>query len=106
MKFAIIATSGKQYKVSEGQVVTLERMPEEGKNIAFSNVLLISDGDAVSVGTPSIKGATVKAELVEHGRGEKIRIVKFKAKVRYRRNKGHRQHFTKVRITSIPALTK
>ncbi len=101
MKFAIIATSGKQYKVKEGDVVSFERLPEKTKAVSFSHVLLIADGDKAAVGTPEL-GVKVAGEVVDHYRDKKVSIVKFKSKVRYKRHKGHRQYLTRVRITKIP----
>ncbi len=101
MKFAIIAASGKQYKVHEGQVVTLDRQPEK-KSMKFSNVLLIADDKKVSIGTPALSGVSIPGEILDHPKGKKVFIVKFKSKVHYKRRKGHRQHLTRVKIGKIP----
>lgn len=103
MKFAIIATSGKQYKVTEGQLVTLDRMDTDGSAVAFDHVLVLADDDKVSIGTPELSGTSVPAEIVNHSRGPKVTVVKYKAKVRYRRKHGHRQDLTTVRIGKIPS---
>jgi len=98
----VIKTGGKQYRVSEGdklEVETLDAAP--GDTIEFAEVLLLRDGDNVEVGTPLIEGAKVTAKVLEHGRGKKIRIVKFKRRKHYRRQMGHRQNFTRVEITGI-----
>ncbi len=100
--FAIIASGGKQYRVQEGDVVRLEKLEADtGATVEFPVLVLASDG--VTVGTPRVDGAVVSAEVVSHGRGEKIHVRKFKAKTNYRRHLGHRQPFTEVRITGISA---
>lgn len=101
MKFAIIAASGKQYKVHEGEVVTLDRHTET-KHVKFPHVLLIADGDNIAIGTPDIAGATITGDVVDHPRGKKVFVVKFKSKVHYKRRKGHRQNLTRVKIGKIP----
>jgi large subunit ribosomal protein L21 len=98
----VIKTGGKQYRVSEGdklEVETLDAAP--GDTIEFAEVLLLRDGDNVEIGTPLIEGAKVTAKVLEHGRGKKIRIIKFKRRKHYRRQAGHRQNFTRVEITGI-----
>ncbi|MFC1687951.1 50S ribosomal protein L21 [Patescibacteria group bacterium] len=102
MKFAIIAESGKQYKVSEGQTLTLEKLQSKSKTVSLSHVLLIADGNKVTIGTPEISGAKIPAQVIEHGRSKKQMVIKFKHKVRYKRTRGHRQHFTKIKIGKIP----
>lgn len=100
--YAIIETCGKQYKVSEGDVVFFEKLEaEEGKKVNFNNVILVSDGKKVEVGTPYVKGAKVEGKVIAHGKAKKIIVFKYKAKKNYRRKQGHRQPFTKVEITSI-----
>ena len=99
--FAVIRTGGKQYRVEEGQTLRVEKLPaEEGSSVEFPEVLLVG-GDQVAVGTPTVKGATVKATVVRHGLGRKTLVEKFKAKVMYRRRVGHRQPFTEIRIDAI-----
>ena len=100
--FAVIKTGGKQYRVSQGDVLDVELVGAEAGQIVELPVLLIG-GDNVKVGSPLVDGATVKAEVVENGRHRKIEVRKFKAKSRYRRHTGHRQPFTRVRITEIVA---
>ena|SRR3989338_10008987 len=98
--FAVIQTGGKQYKVKEGQTITVEKLSQEKGKVSFTDVLLIG-GETVSIGTPSVAGATVEASILEHGKGKKIDVIKYKAKVRYRRKIGHRQPYTKVKIEKI-----
>ncbi len=103
--YAIIESCGKQYKVSEGDVVFFEKLStEEGKKVTFKEVVLVSDDKKVEVGAPYVKGAKVEGKVVEHGKGKKIIVYKYKAKKNYRRTQGHRQPYTKVQITKI-ALT-
>ncbi len=100
--FAIIASGGKQYRVREGDVVRLEKLEAEpGSTVDFP--VLVMGGEQPVVGTPKVDGAVVSGEVVAHGRGEKIRVRKYKAKVNYRRHLGHRQPYTEVRITGIKA---
>lgn len=109
-KIAIIETGGKQYVVSEGDVVTIEKLSgrpssaksTEGQNkITFDKVLLTDDGKETMVGAPYVEGATVSAELIEEGRGKKITVIRYRQKSRYMKTKGHRQPFSKVRITAL-----
>lgn len=107
-EFAVIATGGKQYKVSEGSLVSIEKIKANGKEeykkgdkLSFDKVLLVDDGNDTTIGTPYIDGAKVDAEIVEIGRARKILVVKYKQKSRYLRRNGHRQPFFKVKITSI-----
>ena len=100
--FAIIRTGGKQYKVKEGQTLSVEKLPDDKGKIVFSEVLLLG-GEKVKIGTPTIPNAKVEATLVNHGKAKKVTVVKYKAKVRYRRKIGHRQQFTKVKIDKIVA---
>lgn len=100
--FAIIESGGKQYRVNEGDTLQLELLPaESGETVEFPVLML--GGESVQIGSPLIEGAKVTAEVLEHGRGEKLRIYKFKAKNNYRRHTGHRQPYTEVRITGISA---
>jgi large subunit ribosomal protein L21 len=98
--FAIVRTGGKQYRVAEGDVVRVEKLAAEAGETVELPVLLLG-GDEVKVGTPTVDGATVQAEVIGHGRGPKIDIYKFKAKNNYRRHRGHRQPYTDVRVTKI-----
>jgi large subunit ribosomal protein L21 len=100
--YAVIATGGKQYRVSEGQVLKLESLPSEvGGRVEFDRVMLIADGADLNVGAPYIEGAKVAAEVVEHGRGDKIRIIKFRRRKHHMKRMGHRQNYTAVKITEI-----
>jgi len=103
MTFAIIKTGGKQYKVSEGDVVTIEKMGEDlkGNKVSFEEVLLIDRDGKVAIGTPTIPGAKVSAEVVDEGLGKKVVVIHYKAKIRHKKISGHRQPFTKVKIESI-----
>ncbi len=104
MKLAVVKTGGKQYKVKEGQEIKIEKIDKEpGKSIDFKEILLVSndDGSDIQIGSPFLSGVKVKASVLEHGRNKKIEVVKYKAKTRYKRTIGHRQHFTKVKIEKI-----
>ena len=100
--YAIIESCGKQYKVSEGDVVYFEKLDsEEGKKVTFDKVVLLSEEGKVEVGAPYVKGIKVEGKVVSHGKGRKIIVFKYKAKKNYRRKQGHRQPYTKVEITRI-----
>jgi len=102
--FAVIATGGKQYIVHEGDFLNVEKLSgshKEGGKIEFEEVLLKDDGKTTTVGEPTIKGAKVTAEFVETNRDKKISVIRFRAKSRYFKNKGHRQPYTRVKITKI-----
>lgn len=100
--YAIIESCGRQYKVSEGDVVFFEKLDvEEGKKITFDNVVLVSDDNKVEVGVPYVKGVKVEGKVVAHGKHKKIIVYKYKAKKNYRRTQGHRQPYTKIEITKI-----
>ena len=101
MTFAVIKTGGKQYKVSEGQVLTVEKLEHKGNEVAFSEVLLVAGGGGVKIGRPAVPGASVNASVLADGRAEKKIVFRFKAKTRYKKKKGHRQPFTRVRIQKI-----
>ncbi|HWR05665.1 50S ribosomal protein L21 [Sporomusa sp.] len=102
--YAIIETGGKQYRVTEGDVLTIEKIEvAEGQTVDFDRVLtVVKDGEVV-IGKPLIADAKVTAEVVSHGKGKKILVFKYKAKSNYRRRQGHRQPFTKIRIDKILA---
>ena len=100
--YAIIKTGGKQYKVSEGDEIIVEKLGvEEGEKVTFEEVLAIVDGEKVKIGQPKVEGAKVTGSVVKNGKGPKIRIFKYKHKTNYRRRMGHRQPFTKVKIEKI-----
>lgn len=99
--YAIIRTGGKQYKVAEGDVVYVEKLDAQvGASVAF-DVLMLCDGENIKVGTPTVDGAVVSAEVVEHGKGKKVIVFKYKPKKNYRKKQGHRQPYTKVKITTV-----
>jgi large subunit ribosomal protein L21 len=101
---AVIRNGGKQYKVSLGQTIKLEKMPlEAGGVVTFGEVLLVSDGQASQIGQPLVAHAQVLGEVVGHGRAKKIRIIKLKRRKHHLKHQGHRQHFTSVKITGIEA---
>ena len=99
--YAIIATGGKQYKVSEGDIITIEKLGvEAGEKVTFDQVLAVS-GDEIKVGDPVVSGATVEASVVKEGRGKKVIVYKYKRKTGYHKKNGHRQAFTQVKIEKI-----
>ncbi len=100
--YAIIATGGKQYRVSEGDTIYVEKLDLEPDSEVTFPVLMLG-GDTVTMGTPEVKGASVRGKVVRHGKGQKIIVFKYKAKKNYRRKQGHRQPFTQVEITAITA---
>lgn len=101
---AVIKTGGKQYKIKEGDIVKVERLDADSNaEITFGHVLLLAndDGSSLSLGTPNLEGTEIRGTIIEQGKGKKISVIKFKRKVRYRRKKGHRQSYTKVKIGNI-----
>ena len=107
--YAVIETGGKQYKVSPGQTIDVERLEvAEGKTVDLDRVLLIGDGKKVTVGTPTVDGAKVVATSQGEGKGDKISVFKYKPKVRYRKKTGHRQLYTRLVIDEIvrPGVVK
>jgi len=102
--YAVIHTGGKQYKVTEGEILRFEKIPGEvGSPVTFDRVLMFSDGREVSIGRPLVDGAAVEGHIVEQGKAKKILVFKYKRRKRYRRKQGHRQPFTAVKIDSIKA---
>lgn len=100
--YAIIQTGGKQYRVSEGDVLSVEKLPvAEGEEVVFDQVLTVVSDSDIKIGKPVVEGAKVTAKVVEHGKGEKILVFKYKAKSNYRKRQGHRQPYTKVEISKI-----
>ena len=101
--YAIVETGGKQYRVKPGDTIAVERIAgEPGEVLDLGRVLLVADnGNGTRIGAPGVEGAIVRAEVVEHARGEKIIVFRYKSKVRYRRKTGHRQALTRLRITDI-----
>lgn len=101
MVYAIIETGGKQYKVSAGQVLDVELLPQEiGEQVELQPVLMLVDGDAVKIGTPILNGMAVKATVMGRPKGDKVDIFKYSGK-RYRRRRGHRQQYTRLRVDEI-----
>ena len=102
MLYAVIETGGKQVKVTEGEVVFLEKLEaEESANVTFDKVLLCGDENGVNIGVPYVNGAKVEAKVVKNGKGRKVTIFKYNAKKNYRKKQGHRQPYTKVQIEKI-----
>ena len=102
--YAIIKTGGKQYRVSEGDVITIEKLDVAAEGtVSFDDVVTVVKNGVVKVGTPLVDGAKVTGTVLEHGKAKKILVFKYKAKSNYRRRQGHRQPFTKVRIEKIEA---
>lgn len=98
---AIIRTGGKQYRVSPGSVLKVEKLPgEKGASLDFE-VLLVGQGETVQIGTPLVAGAKVTGQVVSHGRGTKIIVYKFRKRTNYRKKQGHRQAYTEIKITAI-----
>ncbi len=100
--YAVIATGGKQYRVSEGSVVRIEKLvADEGANVEFDQVLLVGSGDSVKLGAPFLSGGKVTGTVQKHGQGDKVTIVKFRRRKHYLRQGTHRQKYTEVKVTSI-----
>ncbi len=101
---AIIVTGGKQYKVTEGDVLYVEKLPvEAGDTVTFDQVLAVIDGDKATFGQPTVAGASVQATVAKNGKGKKIIVFKYKPKKNYKRKQGHRQPYTKIEITKVNA---
>jgi large subunit ribosomal protein L21 len=102
--YAVIRTGGKQYKVHEEQILKVEKLEgSEGSQIEFDDVLMYSDGEVVTLGTPKLENAVVKAHIIEQGRGKKQLVFKYKRRKGYRKMQGHKQHYTEIKIESISA---
>ena len=102
--YAVIKTGGKQYRVSQGETLKIETVIGDiGSAVVLDKVLMIGNGDTVSVGKPLLSGATVTATIVSNGRGEKIRIFKMRRRKHYQKHQGHRQNYTEIRIDGISA---
>jgi large subunit ribosomal protein L21 len=105
--YAVVTTGGKQYRVEAGSELTIERLAADaGTSVTFDRVLMVGDGETVTIGTPVVDGASVSATVLGEALGPKLVIFKFKQKVKYRRKTGHRQHMTRVRIDEISAAGK
>lgn len=102
--YAVITTGGKQYRVSEGSVLRIEKLEAEaGANVEFDKILLVGEGDKIQIGAPFLSGSKVVATVQSHGKGDKVRIVKFRRRKHYLRQGTHRQPYTEVKVTSISA---
>jgi large subunit ribosomal protein L21 len=102
--YAVIKTGGKQYRVAAGEKLKIEQIPADiGSEIVLDQVLMIGEGEQVSIGNPVVAGATVKATVVSHGRGEKVQIFKMRRRKHYQKHQGHRQNYTEIRIDGIAA---
>jgi large subunit ribosomal protein L21 len=107
MKYAIVQSGGKQYRVSEGSILEVDRLAAEPeKSYQFKDVLMIADNGKVNVGMPTVAGAKVKAVVLAHVRGPKVRVFHYKSKTRYRKTRGHRQQYTRLRVEKITAGKK
>jgi large subunit ribosomal protein L21 len=102
--FAVFSSGGKQHRVTEGEVIKLERLvAEPGDEVVFDKVLVLADGDQVTVGKPYVDGGRITAEVIGHDRHKKVRIIKFRRRQNYMRHQGHRQWYTQLKITGISA---
>ncbi|MBX9631725.1 MAG: 50S ribosomal protein L21 [Burkholderiales bacterium] len=102
--YAVIKTGGKQYRVSAGEKVRVETLDAEvGSEVVLDQVLMVADGDKVTLGKPLLAGAAVKATVVAHGRGDKVRIFKHRRRKHYQKHAGHRQNYTEIQISGISA---
>ena len=100
--YAVIVTGGKQYRVMSGETLRVEKLDlDVCKAFELDNILMVGDGDKITIGAPSIAGALVKATVKSHGRLDKIRIVKFRRRKHHRKQMGHRQHYSEIEITGI-----
>lgn len=102
--YAVVKTGGKQYRVSAGEKLKIERLPAKvGDEIVLDQVLMVADGQAVQMGAPLLGGAKVTAKVLAHGRGEKVKIFKMRRRKHYRKSQGHRQNYTEIEILGIAA---
>ena len=100
--YAVIKTGGKQYKVAEGEYLRIESLSAaEGEAVEFNEVLMVADGDDIKIGTPVLDGGKVTGKVLSHGRGKKIKIIKFRRRKHHRKQMGHRQNYTEVLIEKI-----
>jgi large subunit ribosomal protein L21 len=100
--YAVVKTGGKQYRVAPGENIKIEQLQADvGATIVLDQVLMVADGEAVQVGTPTVAGAKVSATVVAHGRGPKIRIFKMRRRKHYQKTQGHRQNYTEIRVDAI-----
>lgn len=102
--YAIVRIAGRQYRAEEGTVLDVERLPHEvGSEIVLDDILMLADGDNVTIGTPKVEGASIKATVEEQFRGDKVIVYKYRQRTNYRRKRGHRQYHTRLRIGAISA---
>jgi len=102
--YAVIQTGGKQYRVTEGDILKIEKLTaEEGASVEFDQVLMVKDGETINIGTPLVKGGKVTATVETQGRGKKVEIIKFRRRKHHMKRQGHRQSFTQIKITGIAA---
>jgi large subunit ribosomal protein L21 len=105
--YAVIVTGGRQYRVAQGEVLRVEKIAADvGAEVKLDQVLLVGEGEGVTVGAPLVAGALVTAKVKSHGRADKIRIVKFRRLKHYRKEMGHRQHYTEIEIVGITGAGK
>ena len=99
--YAVLVTGGKQYRVAQGETLRVEKLEAEaGNEVTFDNILMLGDSDGIQVGD-ALKGASVTARIVGHGRADKVRIIKFRRRKHHMKRQGHRQHYTEIEITGI-----
>ena len=104
MSYAVVQLQGKQYKVSKGDKLVIDKLDlKVGETLTTTDVLLVNDDKKVKIGTPLVKGAAVVFKVLNQGKGQKVRVAKYKAKSRYRKVRGHRQHLTELEVSSIKA---
>ncbi len=102
--YAVVQTGGKQYRVSEGDTIKVEKLgADEGASVELDKVLMVADGEDVKVGTPYVEGGMVTATVKSHGRGKKVKIIKFRRRKNYLKRQGHRQWYTELQVTGINA---
>ncbi len=100
--YAVIKTGGKQYRVNVGEVLKIEQLSADvGSHVTFNEILMLADGENLTVGTPLIANASVQAVIMEHGRHKKIKIIKFRRRKHHMKRMGHRQNYTQIKITAI-----
>ena len=105
--YAVFSTGGKQYRATTGDIIKVEKLEaEKGATVELDQVLMVGEGEDVKVGTPYVDGAKVTAEVVEHGRGDKVKIIKFKRRKHHMKKQGHRQYYTALEITGIEGAAK
>ena len=102
--YAVFVTGGKQYRVTEGQTLKVEKLPvEAGSDVEFDSVLMVANGEDIKVGAPYVAGGKVTATVKSQGRDDKVMIIKFRRRKHHRKQQGHRQHYTELKITGIKA---